>query len=781
MQVLAAPPHSGLSCFLKHCSDTKAGSGVSLYADGAKHEGNSLFAQFGLELFHKYRPLWKDLVGLQEGRAGRTRPRQISAAISESIPYIGRVLARGTELAYPTLPLSAYPSIAAEFLCEFLVRVSQSRQICLFLDNVQELDNWSAQLLSVTAGRAYRGIRYVAGFVTRGPVGGENIDRFVIRSQDIGYGVSVSRFPLPNEEFIQLYAASFDLKWSRSHCAVLAAATGGDIYRIRAALAAACGMKSDLPSAIRDLSPLAQSILGFLALARQDLRRSDVLALCLADDAIFIRDIEDVDRTINELADATLVYLSPLPDGDQLVALLPSPAGVKEALHQSAAVLTRLELHLYDYFSRADRVSGRHSAAEIAPLLYRLASSVDPDHLDTRLRDIIRLSLQMGSRSIAEEFIDRAVRPSGAQPQHLHDYLAKLAFLISVKTFDRVLELTSKPPRKDWGSHRLAQVFRGIALNRRRHHDESEELLASLCATYTSLEELATLVSYRIVGKIHSNDISSARTLYERYHGDLVGAANYGYFLRNGAEVYDASQGVEILTQALHCHEKTSDIFGIATTRCNRGAKLAQIGQPEAGLTDVEYAYDVLEVFGVHHLAITIGDVAHCYLYLRLFEQAEQTCSKALRYMGKELPRAYTLLNMAAAQLLQGRSNDAIVTVEQVINEAEQARLDRVRQKAYFNGALIALFADAPERSVKELCNNALLHPDRRDPVGGTKRVNEILQLLAKGRPASTDLFFSLYSPCSLFYWYQNPLEGLPIDFLSLKTMPQNANDHFPI
>lgn len=199
--------------------------------------------------------------------AGRTRSRQLSTAISESIPYIGRVLARSTEIVSPTLSLSAYPSIAAELLCEFLARLSKKRQICLFLDNIQELDNWSAQLLSVTVGRAYKRVRYVAGFVTRGTLGTSDIDAFVLRSQDVGYGVGVNRFPAPDDEFIRLYAASFGLEWSHQNCTALATASGGDIYRIRAAVSDARGMKTAFPFALKDLSPPGQLIVGCLAVA----------------------------------------------------------------------------------------------------------------------------------------------------------------------------------------------------------------------------------------------------------------------------------------------------------------------------------------------------------------------------------------------------------------------------------------------------------------------------------------------------------------------------------
>jgi tetratricopeptide (TPR) repeat protein len=737
-----------------------------------------LFGQFGVEFFGKYPAIWRDYIKFQENRAGRTRSREISAAITASIPYVGRTLSRGIELAYPTLSNSAYPSIAAEVFCEFLIELSTKHQVCMFLDNVQELDSWSAQLLSVTVGRAYRSIRYVAGFVSRNERRESNVEEFALRSTDIGYDVRVRLFARPDVEFIRLFASAHSVQWPQSLCESIAAATSGDIYKIRAAVAAAGGTTADFSSVLASLPPVAASILSLLSITKQDIRRSDVLALSMDDIAVFVESEQDIDGILNDLSLTGLIGITGLPDGDQLISLRPSHQTMKEVLQLSVLETTRQESRLYDYFSRVKKISGRHSPAEVAPLLYRLAKEVAIDELDARLRDIIRLSLQMGSRSLAEEFVDRAITPGQESQLSIQDYLAKLAFLISVKGFSRVLDLAENPPRSEWAQNRLVQIFRGIALNRRRFHAESERVLSRLTETASSVEELAMLVSYRMVGRIHANDIPGARRLYFDYRDDLTKASNYGYFLRNGAEVFEATEGVQVLTEALPYHERNHDAFGIATTLCNRGAKLAQSGHPEAGLVDVERAYDLLEVFGVHHLGMVIGDLAHCFLFLGLYDQAETSCHKALRYMGKELPRAYTLTNLAAAQLLTDQASAALSTMEEVILEAENAKVDRVRQKVYLNGALISLFADAPAQTVLSLCEKALQYPDRRDPQITIERVSTMKDLLASPQRLSYELFFDLYSPCSLFYWYQNPLEGLPIDFLSLEAMIEDTDQH---
>jgi hypothetical protein len=322
---------------LRYCSDRNAESSISLYADGAKHDGNSLFGQFSLEFYGKYPGIWREYISFQERRAGRTRSRELSAAITASIPYLGHTLARGFELAYPTLSYSAYPSIVAEVFCEFLIELSAKHQVCMFLDNVQELDNWSAQLLSVTVGKAYRSIRYVAGFVSRNEGRAPDADEFALRSRDIGYDVGMREFSRPDVEFIRLYASAHGLDWPQTLCKSIAVATGGDIYKIRAAVAAAGGTTTDHSHVIDSLPTAGAAILGLLTLAKQDIRRSDILTLCMDDSAVFVEDEREINRILDELSFNQLIRLVPLPDGDQLVSLVPSRQTMKDVLQLSLA------------------------------------------------------------------------------------------------------------------------------------------------------------------------------------------------------------------------------------------------------------------------------------------------------------------------------------------------------------------------------------------------------------------------------------------------------------
>src|SRR5712691_405377 len=72
IEVWSAQPHSGITHFLRHCA-TSGDSSISLYGDGAKHDGNSLFGQLSLEFYGRYPAIWKDYIGFQKNRMGGTR------------------------------------------------------------------------------------------------------------------------------------------------------------------------------------------------------------------------------------------------------------------------------------------------------------------------------------------------------------------------------------------------------------------------------------------------------------------------------------------------------------------------------------------------------------------------------------------------------------------------------------------------------------------------------------------------------------------------------------
>jgi hypothetical protein len=113
------------------------------------------------------------------------------------------------------------------------------------------------------------------------------------------------------------------VQWLETLCKSIAAATSSDIYKIRAAVAAASGSTAYYSRVIANLPPAATGILSLLSITRQDVRRADVLTLTMDDYALFVEGEQEVNRILNDLSRNGLILVAALPDGDQLISLRP--------------------------------------------------------------------------------------------------------------------------------------------------------------------------------------------------------------------------------------------------------------------------------------------------------------------------------------------------------------------------------------------------------------------------------------------------------------------------
>jgi len=760
-RLLISSPRSGLSTVLRYCAKQRMKREISVYVDGGQQNMNAVFSQFALSLHANYPEIWKRFQKFQRTYAGKPLSRDIALAATTSIPYLGSPVVRSLEATSTALPISHYPTAAAELICAFIVSLSSDHGISLFIDDVQQLDRSSRQLLRTTIGRSYRRLRYIAGYVERPSNKNQSLQDFKLEMDELGYSLTIDNFQPPQQDFVERYAIKLGLSISSREAGMIAVASQGDIYRIRAALEAnSPGSQGSLT-----VSPLGRSILGYLVAARQALRESDLNTLITNDESVHLSDDEHWRCELCELESLNLVSKSYLPDGDKLIEPFVGWQFLEEASQSKPTIQLHHQTRLYRYFCKIERWSDRHSKSEILPLLFRLAKIVDPGEIPKWTNQIIRISLQMGAMTLAEEFVERSTTTEDGRLKDKYDFLTRLAFLMSSKSYSKILKLLEETERDEWKQDRLVEVFTAIALNRCREHTKAEKRLGKLCESAKSPEELVLLLSYRIVNLVHSNKVADGHSLFVQFKADVESASNFGYFLRNGAEVVAPEDAIDILEKALEVHQVNDDDFGWATTCCNLGAKLAQSGRAEEGLIKAIKSYERLEVFGVKHLKIAVANIGHSQLYLGHLGAAEESFRRALNLFKGGLPQVYTLLNLSATLALQGKGSEALEVLGPLVDRVATARVDRVRQKTFHNAAVISYWLGSSEDEISALCGLSLRYPDRRDS-SFTGRVMRNISKKSFGTVELSD-FLTMYSPCSLLYWYQNPLEGLPAYLLS--------------
>lgn len=773
---------SGFTSFFHRFLRTAPPETVVLYADGANEVSNNLFFQVIWGLRTHYPDLFTGFMGSVRGRAGKSRSKRLLEAAAQCVPYAGPLLGEAMSLQFERtgIDFSEFPSAVAELLCAYLIELSTLRRVALLIDNAQSVDPWSMDLIRSTASRGYANLRYVVGHVSR-PTMRFALDELSIRFESIGYGVRQQVFPRPGLEFLVELAPALGQDLDKPSASRILARSKGDVYRMLALLrrrATGGGIDEELPD--ERLTPLGTEIVALLTVARQALRLSDLVALCTNNPILFMADVGEVDATVQDLAARKIAAMTRLPGGDQLIALTgPGNPAVVAATRDTARTVVVAD-RLYRFFAAAEQLGrGRHSASETAPLLYRLAKVVDHAQVSRRARSVLGLSLNAGSVEGAREFIREATDRQTLES--FQDYFLLVVFHIAVRDHDRALALLEHPPSALWTRHRYFRILRAVCLNRVRRHWEADALFDRLLSDATSPTEMVVLISFRISGRIHENDLDGARSLFQHWRTRVAGAQNYGYLLRNASAAFSADQALAMLNRSLDHWDRLDDPFGYYTTINNRGARRCDVRDWGAAHQDFASASAHLEVFGVNHLHIVENNLGLCSTHRGDVAAAEHHLRRSLLLARSAMPSVYASLNLALVHALNGQHAACRSVLDRWASAVRDAPFDRMRQKYYVNRGLLAAHEKRPSTELDYLAHLARAHPDRADP-SLTNRAVDVIEGAARGvRQVGDAELLSCWSPCYLEYWYQSPLELLPEHALASDTLGEDVADEFGV
>jgi tetratricopeptide (TPR) repeat protein len=377
----------------------------------------------------------------------------------------------------------------------------------------------------------------------------------------------------------------------------------------------------------------------------------------------------------------------------------------------------------------------------------------------------------MGSINAAERFIQRAAPKQQEGITKYEDFLVRALFYLSLRLHDKALQLIDEAGGQPWMRYRIVNIIHAVALNRSRHHVAADALIEKLLRSSESREESALLAAYRLAGMIHSNNIDGAKAFFDEVHAKLSTADNFGYLLRNAASAFSSRRAIDLLSRAVAEFDSKGDRFGYATALSNRAMSFAFSGDLDRASRDAHEAHDLLEIFGVHHMHIITNNMGIISIRKKNYADAEKLLWRALTISRTSMPTIFAKINLAALYAFAERFEESLRLLRDLKPQVEVNPVDRVRQKYYINAAAIMALADASSEEVRLFCENALLHPDRKNSKTTQLRVDLILTSLSSGSKICHNDFRSLFWPCSLSYWYQNPIEGLPSNILTSKAV----------
>lgn len=752
LRLWSAQPATGVSSWLRYFRKLRCRDAVVLYLDAADGVANSIFGSIYVALRHDYREQWAALEQALRRASGPSPDRQLSSALASAIPYFGAAAERALQLSDLAVNPTYYPSLPAEAFSRALGAIASSAPVLLLVDNAQDLDDGSYDLLASTAGGAAR-IHYELAYVHRDPAATTRFATTIQRLEQLGYTVRVESLPPLSVDAVERWVTLVDSRVPAASAPRVLAESGGNVYYIARRLRGDAAI-ADAPP----VSPVAATILQYLAVARQSLRVSDLALLVTRPHAPILAPPGAVDAEVRRLVAAGELQEVELPDGDALVR----PLHTTPAATSGLIVEARCAVALYDYFIAAQQTSVRHAPAEVLPLLYRLSKIAAPDDTAAHAQDLLRLSLAMGSSRAAEGLIRNATLPSVDATCSFVDYVVRVSAFMATRRYGEASALLQVPPRAEWADERLVRVLLAIALNRCREHAASERLIRALMPTSSSLEEQVLLLSYSIAGKLHDGDVRGARDVFDAHGRSVERATNVGYLLRNAAAAMEPEDAVALLAQAVERFAETGDTFGWASSRSNRGNNLALLGRLAGAQDDFEAAYDQLQTYGAVHLHIVLNNLGIVALLRGDLPSACEFLKRARTNAENATPRTLAGINLCVALAASGDTANAAALLLALEEEAASAAVDRVRQRFYPNAFVISVLLGFARAQQDAYYERSLAFPDRSRPASVFERLQR-----ARRDGVTHETLRELIVPAFLAYWYQNPLEMLPLHLLA--------------
>lgn len=758
---IKAESDSGISRFLEEVSHKQAKSSIAIRINGTDKSTGSAFSQIALALYTFYPKHYRELSAYMERRAGRNLFREFVPHIALEMPVLGsfaKALLQ-KKLLDPRKNYEQFPSILSGMTSDFLRELAREERLSLFIDDAQDLDPLSRDLLRVTGSQPYSRIRYVIGETSRGTsTGGDPDNTLEDELGSLGYAVRAAEFKRPENEFVQLLCEHAGLHLSPQRIEELRQRTHGRMRRLISEVRRAASTGGIGSSEEPDWRPLETEILSLVLTARQAVRLSDIKAICLDSPDVFFEDASEVDQAIRYLKIKELIETIEVPGGDILVSTHAFSDRNLETLQADYILRLRSEKKLYDFAIRLqERRSARHSETELVPLLYRLSKTQAPQRTHEFARKLVELSLATGSYENARRFIDEAI--ANDQAIEIRDRLVLAALLMAIRRFSEALEFLDGATSIPESASVQYDALRAVCLNRVRRHSEADLLMNRLLEQQLAPQTALILYAYKIAGLIHEDDVKRAQATFWQVGQKYGDQPAHIYFVRNASAAFPPAEARQQLESALETVRNSEDAFLVASLQNNLAARYLELQLPQFAIPLLLEARERLAIFGIHHLHIVDNNLGLAYCLINKIEQAILHLKRARISSHSTLPSMYIEFNLALCRFCSGETKLVAAHIERARAALESPdHFSRIDQKFYANAALLFAATGANEDKVSALCINARRHQDRQSPEI-TWQLLDFIDSAPLTKKISVSVVKKLFLPCTLEYWYMNPLD----------------------
>lgn len=656
-------------------------------------------------------------------------------------PY-GRTVAVGAERVAGLLLDTPYHSAPLQRFAEESSCRLGKRKILFLVDNAQDNFHKLEDLLRSTYAPEYGHIQFVVSYIERDK-NEYDYSNFVQRIRATGHRILAETFSEPNDELIAAFSHAYQMELSYNERLNLLASAQGNIWSIRDFFA--------LQEKAKSISHNEQYVLKLLLVAQQPIQLSDIRIIGNDSPLIVTAGEKNWENIISSLEKRNFIRLSDFDGSDRLVSL-----GI--ATHKSLDISQTEKLviaqELYDYFVIAAELElRRHAPSAIHALLYRLSKIVaDSQERAKWANCLVKAALEQGSLSDAKRYISAA---GLAKLSTREDLLIQIAFHASVQNYEAVLDnLQDSLPL--WQNHRIFEIIHAVSLNRTRCHEMSFQKLNELLSSAELSDEIALLLSYKIVGLLHCDRMQEAAECVQTAPIEIKDSHGYGYFLRNAAAAFmwgackDLSRAREMLNESEKYLLFKQDQFGALTAQHNRACVDFYEGRIQDVYRAFESLYKKIRIFGTQHIEEIGTNLGILRLLIGKLNECREHLLTICNIIDWDYPRCIAESALAFVEARLGNKSAAQLRIDDVLRNVRCIEISELRMRVETNAVLIDVMTGRNVNSTNSRIEIL------RTSYGNRNRYIILEKLLDK--PNDKDLQLKSFDFDLCQYWSQNPL-----------------------
>ena len=735
---------SGLSSFLE---EIKHHLGSSCFVYVHLDEDNTSFRdEFGKAVYKENRDEFQKHVDKELGEYSWP---QLFAGMIRAVPFIGEPVAATIDFAVsekaPPLYIGDYFSLMDEAVLSFLPKLD--KRIIIVVDRAENISETSFDFISGVLQKV-EDVRFLFAF--------RESNASALKLRNYVGGIKCAQCEVPfkktNGRLVSEIAKLFDLSIDDEEANSILCECEGSIHSIVFQL-----KTGDALSKVQ-LNDFEKRLIAYMSLWRKGLSVDDIALLNKAHHIGFEEAFAMAEETLYQFVQDGIMNTRKTLNDDTYYFLCSYESTIVKDVLSDYGLRLICARDLYRYFEKPVIKTATYDEIKS---LFLLSSEYEIEETAALSVALIRSGLASGNcppKAALDSLpaTDESNFLKAIQLTKNREYSQGLLALNEVSTAAR-----------DNNYHKL----RAIILNRTRNHEIASRELSLCIESEKAVSCRNILLAFQLVNYIHMERLSEALALFKSEYKKLLGTENAGYFFRNATSLFhDQKTKQELFVLAMESFTKYNDTLGYGTVLSNKATSIIKQGKEhvDSALELLNKARSILDGAGPEHLFPLYNSFGLSYLAAGKLEDALWSFQQSKVFSRDSMPTVLSAINEAITRIRMGQPGEALTLLRGLNELVKTHPVNRVRQLYYPHLALAYFSAKQPVPL--DLIDSIRDNPDRYFP----ERTQSLVEFYSSAPKQPTSLYTldTLAAPCSIVYWYVNPLKALSGDVLNHPLAP---------